>query len=91
MEMQLRVALAQYLSGREPVDIVAEAKAAAADIVVFPEMYSNGYTRFDPEDPAARARWCADAHRLDGGFVGKFRDAARTYRLHVVATFLEAT
>ena len=43
MEMQLRVAFAQYLSGREPVDIVAEAKAA-------------------------RARWCADAHRLDGSF-----------------------
>ena len=36
MEMQLRVALAQYLSGCEPADIVAEAKAAAADIVVFP-------------------------------------------------------
>jgi deaminated glutathione amidase len=87
---QLRVALAQYLSGREPAAIVAEAKGAAADIVVFPEMYSNGYARFDPEDPAASARWCADAHRLDGDFVGKFRDAARSHRLHVVATFLEA-
>ncbi|MFL5267485.1 MAG: hypothetical protein ACJ8AH_12980 [Stellaceae bacterium] len=75
METQLRVALAQYPSGREPAAILAEAKAAAADIVVFPEMYSNGYARFDPEDPAARARWCADAHRLDGDFVGKFRGA----------------
>jgi deaminated glutathione amidase len=90
MGMQLRVALAQYLSGREPAAIVAEAKAAAADIVVFPEMYSNGYARFDPQDPAASARWCAAAHRLDGDFAGKFRDAARTHRLHVVATFLEA-
>jgi predicted amidohydrolase len=91
METQLRVALAQYPSGREPAAIVAEAKAAAADIVVFPEMYSNGYARFDPEDPAARARWCADAHRLDGDFVGKFRGAARTHRLYVVATFLKRT
>jgi predicted amidohydrolase len=90
METQLRVALAQYLIGREPAGIAAEAKAAAADILVFPEMYSNGYARFDPEDPADGARWCADAHRLDGDFVGKFRDAARTHRLHVVATFLEA-
>jgi predicted amidohydrolase len=90
IEMRLRVALAQYLSGCEPADIVAEAKAAAADIVVFPEMYSNGYARFDPDDPSVRARWCADAHSLDGDFVRKFRETARTHRMHVVATFLEA-
>ena len=90
METQLRVALAQYPSGREPAEIVAEAKAAAADIVVFPEMYSNGYARFDPDDLAARARWCADAHGLDRDFVGKFQEAAKTHRMHVVATFLEA-
>jgi predicted amidohydrolase len=71
------VALAQCPSGREPGDVVAEAKAAAADIVVVPEMYSNGYTRFDPDDSAARARWCADAHDLDGDFVGKFRPRTR--------------
>jgi deaminated glutathione amidase len=86
----LRIGLAQYLNGREPAAIVAEAKAAAADIVVFPEMYSNGYARFDPDDPAAEERRCADAHSLDGDFVGKFREAARTHRMHVVATFLEA-
>ena len=90
METRLRVALAQYPSGREPTEIVAEAKAAAADIVLFPEMYSNGYARFEPDDLAARARWCADAHGLDGDFVGKFREAANTHRMHVVATFLEA-
>lgn len=53
-------------------------------------MYSNGYARFDPNDPAARERWCADAHSVDGYFVGKFREAAKTLRLYVVATFLEA-
>ena len=90
METQLRVALAQYPSGREPAEIVAAAKATAADIVVFPEMYSNGYARFDPDDLAAKARWCDDAHALDGDFVGKFREAANTHRMHVVATFLEA-
>jgi deaminated glutathione amidase len=90
MEPQLRVALAQCLSGREPADIVAAAKAATADIAVFPEMYSNGYARFAPEDRTARARWCADAQSLDGDFVGKFREAAKTHRMHVVATFLEA-
>jgi len=90
MQTELRVALAPCLSGREPAAIVAEAKAAAAAIVVFPEMYSNGYARFAPEDRTARARWCADAQSLDGDFVGKFREAAKTHRMHVVATFLEA-
>jgi predicted amidohydrolase len=37
------------------MEIVAAAKAAAAEIVVFPEMYSNGYECFDPNDPAAEA------------------------------------
>jgi deaminated glutathione amidase len=90
MKTTLRVALAQYLTGREPADIVAAAKSAAADIVVFPEMYSNGYARFDLEDPIARARWCADAQSLQGDFVGKFRESAKTHHMHVVATFLEA-
>jgi predicted amidohydrolase len=87
--MKLKVALAQYPSGRDCAEIVAEAKALAAEIVVFPEMYSNGYARFDPDEPLSRARWEARAERLDGEFVAKFREAARLHRLHVVATFLE--
>ena len=87
--MQLKIALAQYLSGRDCAEIVAEAAAAGAEIVVFPEMYSNGYARFDPNDKAARACWCAQAESLDGEFVGRFRVAAEAYRMHMVATFLE--
>lgn len=89
MSRLLTVALAQYPSGRDCAQIVAEAKAAAAEIVVFPEMYSNGYARFDPNDPAARARWCAAAEAGDGDFVSRFREAAKAHRVHVVATFLE--
>jgi predicted amidohydrolase len=48
MSHLLTVGLAQYSSGRDCMEIVAAAKAAAAEIVVFPEMYSNGYTCFDP-------------------------------------------
>jgi predicted amidohydrolase len=70
MEVPLKVALAQYASGRDPAEIVAEARAAAAEIVVFPEMYSNGYARFDPDDAVAGARWCAAAENLGGAFVG---------------------
>jgi hypothetical protein len=52
-------------------------------------MYSNGYTRFDSNDPGATSRWCAEAENLDGDFVGRLRDAAKARRVHVVATFLE--
>jgi len=85
-----RVALAQYPSGCPPAAIIREARAAAADIVLFPEMYSNGYAPFDRDDPAARARWVAGAQTVDGDFVGQFRDAARASGIYVVATFLEA-
>jgi predicted amidohydrolase len=89
--MSLKVALAQYPSGHAPDAIVREAKAAAADIVLFPEMYSNGYAPFDRDDPAAKARWLAGAQAVDGDFVGRFRVAARVSGMHVVATFLEAS
>ena len=46
MSQLLTVALVQYPSGRDCMEIVAAAKAAAAEIVVFPEMYSNGYAYF---------------------------------------------
>jgi predicted amidohydrolase len=88
--VNLRVALAQYPSGCELAAIIREAKAAAADIVLFPEMYSNGYTPFDPDDLAAKARWLAGAQSVDGDFVRQSRDAARASGVHVVATFLEA-
>ena len=81
MSQLLTVALAQYPSGRDCMEIVAAAKAAAAEIVVFPEMYSNGYACFDPNDPAAEARWCAEAESLEGDFVGRFREAAKAHRV----------
>jgi deaminated glutathione amidase len=89
MSRTLTVALAQYPSGRDCKQIVADANAAGAEIVVFPEMYSNGYARFDPKDDAARARWCAEAESLKGDFVSGFCEAARARRLHAVVTFLE--
>jgi deaminated glutathione amidase len=89
MNEPFRVALAQHLSGGNVDRIVGEASAAGADIVMFPEMYSNGYAAFDATDPTARAHWCAQAEDPDGEFVAKFREAAKAHRVHVVATFLE--
>jgi len=90
MEPQLKVALAQYLSGGDPAMIVEEARHASADIVVFPEMYCNGYARFDSADSGAIGRWRKGAHTPDSPFVESFRNAARKYHINVVATFLEA-
>jgi predicted amidohydrolase len=90
MTTRLNVALAQYLNDRDPVLIVKEAKSAAAEVVVFPEMYSNGYARFNPMDLAAAEGWRNGAHQPDGDFIETFRSAARNYQIYVVATFLEA-
>jgi predicted amidohydrolase len=90
MDTRVTVALAQYLSDRDPGIIVKEAKNAGAEVVVFPEMYSHEYASFDGNDSDAVERWRKSAHSPDGAFVQQFRHAARTYRAHVVATFLEA-
>jgi len=90
METHLIVALAQFLNDRDPATIVEEAKSAGAQVVLFPEMFSNGYARFDPLDLVAIERWRKGAHLPDGNFIGKFREVARTHQVHVVATFLEA-
>src|ERR1700739_4220673 len=68
MSQLLTVALAQYPSGRDCMEIVGAAKAAAAEIVVFPEMYSNGYACLDPKHPAAKPRGCGEAESLEGRF-----------------------
>jgi predicted amidohydrolase len=88
-ETHLRVALVQYPHDRDAEKIVAEAKASGAHIVVFPEMFSNGYTTFDKGDPGAAERWRDAALRLDSDFIKSYRDAALTHQISVVATFLE--
>jgi predicted amidohydrolase len=90
MESLLRLALAQYLHGFDPATIIAEAKCAGADVVVFPEMYSNGYARFEAADRAALEGWLERAQTPNGVFVESFRSAAKKHKVYAVATFLEA-
>ncbi len=91
MGQTLRVALGQYLHDSDPSPIIGKAKSAGADVVVFPEMYSNGYNAFNPADQADMDRWRSGAVKPDGAFAAQFREAARIHDVHVVATFLEAT
>ncbi|SCM75193.1 Hydrolase, carbon-nitrogen family [uncultured Pleomorphomonas sp.] len=86
---RLRIALAQVTAGADFDAVVGRAAGEGADVVVFPEMISNGYARFDPADPAARAAWIEAAEPLDGAFIGRFRAAARRHGIAVVATLLE--
>ena len=53
----IKIALAQYLSGGEVGEIVGEARAGGAEIVVFPERYSNGYAPFRKARREERFRW----------------------------------
>ncbi len=61
------------------------------EIVVFPEMFSNGYSSFSADDSSAAAEWVAAAEPLDGSFVRKFQKLAKQYRLAIVVTLLEKT
>jgi len=85
----LRIALVQMMADADIEAVVGRAAGEGADIVVFPEMYSNGYTTFDPASQADRAAWVDAAVPLDGDFIDQFRSAARRHGVAVVATLLE--
>ncbi|KQS72439.1 hydrolase [Rhizobium sp. Leaf371] len=84
-----RVALAQVLSDADIDAVITSAADTAADLIVFPEMFSNGYSKFDPRNASARASWLDGAVDLQGAFIETFRVAARRAEIAVVATFLE--
>jgi predicted amidohydrolase len=65
-----------------------KAAAQGADIALFPEMWSVGYTAC-PEDTEGRARWRGLAERTDGAFVAHFRALARELDVAIALTFLE--
>ena len=90
MATYLKVALAQYPSDCDPAQIIEEAKRCSAEIVVFPEMFSNGHANFDPNDRKSQERWLQQAQDIDGAYIARFRQAARVSKLYVVATLLEA-
>lgn len=88
-EHRLRIALAQVNADSDIDAVVGRATGEGADIIVFPEMMSNGYVRFDPANQAARADWIDAAEPVDGAFVRQFLSAARRYGVAILATLLE--
>lgn len=85
---RIKVALAQVLPGADIEGLFAQAAAEAADVIVFPEMFSNGYSRYEAT-PSGRAAWIEAAEPIDGPFVERFRQAAKRYHIAAVVTLLE--
>ena len=82
------------------VRYIGEASCLGADLVLFPEMWSNGYAPpfegafDDPTNPAfekERKEWLENAVAIESGYVTAVKDAAAKYRIGVCATFLSKT
>ena len=82
------------------VSSIKEAQRMGADLVLFPEMWSNGYappyeSAFeDPFAPAfaqQRKNWLEQAIPLHGRYVKALQETAKACRIGVAATFLART
>ncbi len=89
--MKIKIAFVQLLPGKElseNLDIgkkaCHEAKEKGADIVLFPEMWSDGYDL--PQDEKQLSRL---AIRKDCDFVNSFQELARELQMAIGITFLE--
>lgn len=65
------------------------ARAMGADIALFPEMWSVGYSFFDPDKQGAREVWEGQAIGQDDDFVISFRELARELEMAIALTYLE--
>ncbi len=93
----LRVALLQMNSCGNDINanlikgeqFCRRASALGADIALFPEMWSVGYTFFDANENGARERWAAQAVARDDAFVKHFQNLARELNMAIALTYLE--
>lgn len=66
------------------------AAALGADVALFPEMWSNGYTLPDVAQPEEREEWRAQAIASDSAFVTGFASLARELGMAIAITYLQA-
>src|SRR6478672_8452517 len=94
---QLKIALLQMTSYGVDQDAnlakgeeyCRRAAAMGADIALFPEMWSIGYTFYDPNDPGDKDRWRAQAIDHDNPFILHFRGLAQQLNMAIAITYLE--
>lgn len=89
---RLKIALLQIAPGRtllenleKGIQSCRNAKACGADIALFPEMWSNGYTIYD----RSAAEWKAEAIPVDSDFVRSFGSLAKELNMAIGITLLE--
>lgn len=82
------------------IQYVCEAKHIGADIVLFPEMWSNGYAPpFDGafDDPMRsdfgkeRTKWIENAIAGDSEYIATLKDTAKQLHIGICATYLSKT
>lgn len=94
----LHVALLQMLPDGNHVaanlekakDYCRRAAEQGADIALMPEMWSIGYTRFDPDVPDARELFYQDALSVDSEAIQSFARLAAELDMAIGVTYLEA-
>ena len=69
----------------------ATAASMGADIALFPEMWSNGYTFFDPSSKVDLERWTNSALRDDDALLLEVGDLAQELNLSIAMTYLRRT
>lgn len=72
------------------VEICRQARAGAADMVIFPELWHTGYAPCPDADPA-RADWLARSETADGQWIRAFRTVAVQTATALVVSFLRRT
>lgn len=83
--LQIAPCRTQEANLKKGTEYCRRAKSLGADIVLFPEMWSNGYGICGR--PAGE--WMRDAIPADGDFVNTFGKTARELEIAVGITFLE--
>lgn len=83
--LQIAPCRTQEANLKKGIEYCRRAKSLGADIVLFPEMWSNGYGICGR--PAGE--WMRDAIPADGDFVNTFGKTARELEIAVGITFLE--
>ncbi len=93
----LNIALLQMLSSGPDQDanrakgeqFCRRAREMGADIALFPEMWSNGYTIPERNRPEEVPHWQRQAIERDSDFVTHFRELARELDMAIALTYLE--
>lgn len=79
---------------------IEQASLMGADLVLFPEMWSNGYAApfdgafdnpFDPRFDHERTQWLESAIAIDSSYIHTIKQAAKEHCIGVVATYLAKT